>query len=139
MDENKAVQNTNPGENGEKTFTQEQVNAIIGERLAKEKSKADAAFAEKEQQLAQRELTLTAKERLNEMDLPIELLDALNISSQEALEKSLTTIKNVFEKHKAKPPVFRGFQPGAGIPLSKIPHDELYGGEQGLRKAMQLP
>lgn len=81
MDENKTAQNTNPNENGGKTFTQEQVNAIIGERLAKEKSKADAALAEKEQQLAQRELTLTAKERLNEMDLPIELLDALNISS----------------------------------------------------------
>lgn len=139
MDENKTTQNINPGENGEKTFTQEQVNAIIGERLAKEKSKADAAFAEKEQQLAQRELTLTAKERLNEMDLPIELLDALNISSQEALEKSLTTIKNVLEKHKAKPPVFRGFQPGAGMPLRDIPRDELYGGEQGLRKAMRLP
>ena len=139
MDENKTTQTINPGENGEKTFTQEQVNAIIGERLAKEKSKADAALAEKEQQLAQRELTLTAKERLNEMDLPIELLDALNISSQEALEKSLTTIKNVFEKHKAKPPVFRGFQPGTSMPLSKIPCDQLYGGEQGLRKAMRLP
>ena len=139
MDENKTVQNTNPGKNGEKTFTQEQVNAIIGERLAKEKSKADTALAEKEQQLIQRELTLTAKERLNQMDLPIELLDALNISSQEALEKSLTTIKNVFEKHKAKPPVFRGFVPGAGMNPRDVPRDELYGGEQGLRKAMRLP
>ena len=42
MDENKAT-NTNP-ENGagEKTFTQEDVNAIVGKRLAEEKAKGQA-------------------------------------------------------------------------------------------------
>ncbi|MEY8313235.1 hypothetical protein AALA61_14935 [Oscillospiraceae bacterium 42-9] len=134
MDENKTT-NTNP-ENGagERTFSQEDVNAIVGKRLAEEKAKGQAALAEKERQLTQRELTLTAKERLNDMGLPAELFDALNVSSSEALEKSLTTIKAVFEKYKSEPPKFVGFQPGA----SMHPSRELL--EEGdLRKAMRLP
>ena len=74
MDEMKTT-TSNP-ETGEKTFTQEQVNAIIGERLAKEKTRADTALAEREQQIAQRELLLEAKEKMNEMGLPVELLDS---------------------------------------------------------------
>ncbi len=134
MDENKTT-NANP-ENGagEKTFTQEDVNAIVGKRLAEEKAKGQAVLAEKERQLTQRELTLTAKERLNDMGLPAELFDALNVSSSEALEKSLTTIKTVFEKYKSEPPKFVGFQPGASMPPSR----ELLE-ERDLRKAMRLP
>ncbi len=134
MDENKAT-STNPESGaGEKTFTQEDVNAIIGKRLAEEKAKGQAALAEKERQLTQRELTLTAKERLNDMGLPAELFDALNVSSAEALEKSLTTIKTVFEKYKSEPPKFVGFHPGASMPPSR----ELLE-EADLRKAMRLP
>ena len=96
MDENTKNMNTqNPDGAGEKTFTQEQVNQIISERLARDRAKSEAALVEKEQQLAQRELLLNAKERINEMGLPVELLDALNISSSEALEKSLNTVKAV--------------------------------------------
>ena len=83
----------------EKTFTQEQVNAIIGERLAKERSKSEAALAEREQQLVKRELLLTAKEKINEMGLPVELLDALDVSSAEALEKALKAVKMAFDKN----------------------------------------
>ncbi len=36
MDENKAMNNQNPDGAGEKTFSQEDVNRIVGERLAKE-------------------------------------------------------------------------------------------------------
>lgn len=135
MDENK-VMNTeqNPDGAGERTFTQEQVNAIVGERLAKEKAKGETALAERERQLAQRELLLTAKERINEMGLPAELVDALNISSPEALEKALSTVKTVMDKFKAEaqPIKFKGCKPAES--LSKG-----YGGTDPLRKAMGLP
>ena len=42
--------NSNPA-NGERTFTQEQVNAIVSERLSKEKQKGESALAEREKQL----------------------------------------------------------------------------------------
>lgn len=58
MDENKTMQNQNPDGAGETTFTQEQVNKIVSDRLAREKVKSEAALAEREQQLAQRELLL---------------------------------------------------------------------------------
>lgn len=105
----------------------------MGERLAKEKTKGEAALAEREQQLAQRELRLTAKERITEMGLPAELLDALNLSSQEAMEKALTTVKTVFDTYKAAPPKFVGFQPGASGAMP-----DASGADAGLRKAMRL-
>lgn len=138
MDENtKNMNNPNPDGAGEKTFTQEQVNQIISERLARDRAKSEAALVEKEQQLAQRELLLNAKERINEMGLPVELLDALNISSSEALEKSLNTMKAVLEKQKseAKPIKFRGVHPAT--PDRPNPNSSL--SETDLRKAMGLP
>ena len=53
MDENKTT-NTNPESGaGAKTFSQDDVNRIVGERLAAEKRKGEVALAEREQQLAQ--------------------------------------------------------------------------------------
>lgn len=138
MDENTKNMNTpNPEGAGEKTFTQEQVNQIISERLARDRAKGEAALAEKEQQLVQRELLLNAKERINEMGLPVELLDALNISSPEALEKSLNTVKAVLEKTKseATPVKFHGMHPAT--PDRPKTNSSL--NETDLRKAMGLP
>lgn len=89
-------------ETGDKTFTQEEVNRIIGERLSKEKSKAEALLAQREQELLQKELRLTAREKLSEMDLPIDLLDALNLNNMESIDKSLGVIKNAFETYRKK-------------------------------------
>lgn len=135
MDENKAMNNQNPDGAGEKTFSQEDVNHIVGERLAKERAKGEAALAEREQQLAQRELLLTAKEKINEMGLPAELVDALNVSSPEALEKALSTVKTVLDKYKseARPMKFSGAKPAES--LSGVKNT----GDSSLRKAMGLP
>lgn len=135
MDENKAMNNQNPDGAGEKTFSQEDVNRIVGERLAKEKVKGEAALAEREQQLAQRELLLTAKEKINEMGLPAELVDALNVSSPEALEKALSTVKTVLDKYKseARPMKLSGAKPAES--LSGVRNT----GDDSLRKAMRLP
>ena len=135
MDENKAMNNQNPDGAGEKTFSQEDVNRIVGERLAKERAKGEAALAEKEQQLAQRELLLTAKEKLTENGLPVELVDALNVSSPEALEKALSTVKTVLDKYKseARPMKSSGAKPAES--LSGVRNT----GDDSLRKAMRLP
>lgn len=104
---------------GEKTFTQEDVNRIVQERLAKEKAKnsGEADFAKRVQELARRELHMTAKEMLSEKGLPVQLFDALNCTDKETLEKSIATIETVFNDYKAnaaQPAKFKGFQPGAG-------------------------
>lgn len=136
MDENKAT-NTNPESGaGEKTFTQDQLNDIVSRRLAEEKAKSEKTLREREQQLAQRELLLTAKEKLTESGLPVELLDALNVSSPEAMEKSLNTVKAVIDKIKAeapKPFTIHGAKPGESGRRPEL------GGNSQLRKAMGLP
>lgn len=135
MDETKAMNNQNPDGAGEKTFSQEDVNRIVGERLAKEKAKGEAVLAEREQQLAQRELLLTAKEKLTENGLPVELVDALNVSSPEALEKALSIVKTVMDKHKAeaRPIKISGAKPAESLYHAKNT------GDSSLRKAMGLP
>lgn len=129
--------NTNPVA-GDKTFTQEQLNSIVGERLAKEKAKADAVLVQREQELAQRELLLTAKEKINDMGLPAELVDALNVSSPEALDKALTIVKTAFDKHKSEasaPLIISGATPVATA--TKAPGGAA-GNDATLRKAMGL-
>ena len=135
MDENKTMQNQNPDGAGETTFTQEQVNKIVSDRLAREKVKSEAALAEREQQLAQRELLFTAKEKLNESGLPVELLDALNVSSPEAMDKAITTLKGVIDKIKgeAQPVKFYGAKP------AEAGRSPQMGSDSQLRKAMGLP
>lgn len=138
MDENKTMQNQNPDGAGETTFTQEQVNKIVSDRLAREKVKSEAALAEREQQLAQRELLLTAKEKLTDAGLPVELLNALNVSSPEAIEKAITTLKGVIDKIKAEAP--KPFTIHGAKPTEAGRRPELESsGDSRLRKAMGLP
>jgi len=98
MDQNNTM-NNNPA-NGERTFTQEEVNRIVGERLAKEKTKGEASLAEREQQFAEREKELAnrealfeIKDQLKEMGLPGELLQVLNVQDKEALKTALDALK----------------------------------------------
>lgn len=123
---------------GEKTFTQEDGNRIVQERLAKEKAKnsGEADFAKREQELAQRELHMSAKEMLSEKGLPVQLFDALNCTDKEALEKSISTIETVFNEYKANlpTPVFKGFQPGVSAQMPDAGDTE----DLEIRKAMGL-
>lgn len=144
MDQNNSNQtmNNNPA-TGEKTFTQEQVNAIIGERLAKEKTKADAALAEREQQFAEREKQLAnrealfdLKDQLKEMGLPAELLPVLNVSDKKALDTALEALKTYIDEQTTLE------RKGWKVLPNKLPEGE-YDTEEPinskLRKAMHLP
>lgn len=132
MDQNNNQTMNNNPDNGAKTFTQEQLNAIIGERLAKEKAKSEAALAEREQQLAKRELKLTAKEKIREMGLPMELLDALDVSNEEALDKALDAVKKAISDKKPHAKVIEN-----RLPQTNNNADD--GKVYKLRKAMGLP
>ena len=141
-DNNNINQNANPAADkgtGEKTFTQEDVNRIVGERLAKEKAKnsGEADFAKREQELVRRELHMTAKELLSEKGLPVQLFDALNCTDEETMKKSIATIEKIFNEQKANAASnikFKGFQPGASQAMPNAGATE----DLEIRKAMGL-
>jgi len=124
--------NTTP-EQGGKTFSQDDVNRIISERLSKEKTKSEADLVKKEQELAQRELALVAKETLSIKGLPVELFEALNCTSKEAMEKSINIIEEAFSKTERAPIVFRGAVPASGSDIELGSRDEA-----NIRDAMGL-
>jgi len=86
---------------GEKTFTQDDVNRIVQERLAKDREKASKELGEREQELAQREFRLNSRQKLIEKGYPETLLDALNCSSEEAFNKALGIIDGLMEERLA--------------------------------------
>jgi len=86
----------------ERTFTQAEVDNIVKERLAKEKTKFETALAEKEKGLAAREFQLTAKETLTAKGLSHDLLEALNTSSKEAFDRSLAILEEKLKTNQAQ-------------------------------------
>jgi hypothetical protein len=137
--EDKNTENNN-SETEEKTFTQEDVNRIIGERLAKEKAKGEQEFSKKEQQLQQRELRLNAKEMLSEKGLSTQLVDALNCTSNETLEKSVLILEEVFNKNKEAQSKLRGIEPNHGVG-GRVPHisnNSTLNSDSNIRKAMGI-
>lgn len=137
MEENTNVQEQQVAETEGKTFSQEDVNRIVGERLAKEKAKNDADWQQREQDLQKRELRMTAKEYLSEKNMPVELLDALSYTDEETLQKSVEIIeKFIEEKAQEATPKFVGIEPVQGLEFSR---STLSGNDYGLRQAMRLP
>lgn len=132
MDNNQNIQQDlqqNPQGAGDKTFTQEDVNRIVQERLAKEKTKTTETIAAKEKELAERELQLNARQILTEKNLPGELMEALNCKDKETFEKSVAIIEKVIEGYKEQnkktdPPVPRFTAPisrqSTGTEVDKI-------------------
>lgn len=98
----------------ERTFTQDDLNHIVGERLAKEKAKYEAAIAEREQNLAQRELLFQAQQKLDSLGYSHDLLQALNMSDAETFEKSISIVEKVFGNLKNRPQIVLGAKPGVG-------------------------
>ena len=77
-----------------KTFTQEQVNAIVGKRLAEQKATLEAELVKREQELNKREMGVRAKELLAEKGLPKGLSDVLRYETEEELVKAIETIEH---------------------------------------------
>lgn len=84
--------NTQPEDNGGsgKTFTQDEVNRIVSDRLARERTKAEPTPEEaKAQELTARENKLTCREYLTEKGYRAELLDILDASDAEHFKQAV--------------------------------------------------
>lgn len=99
MEDNKntsteGAQTSTEGTQGERLFTQEDVDRIVQGRLAKEKSKGngDDELNKRAAELDLRERKLTAREKLRENGLPDYLADALNMNTDEDFQKSMEAI-----------------------------------------------
>lgn len=82
-------------EQQEKTFTQKQLNAIVGKRLSEQKQQQDAELVKKAEELNKREMVLRAKEMLSEKKLPKELAEVLKYDNEEELKKALDILEKV--------------------------------------------
>lgn len=88
--------------NTDKTFTQEEVNKIVQERLARERSKTpsevEKALEEREKALEARERESAFKATLKAKNIPEEVYEALNCTSEETFNKSLEILSPYFQK-----------------------------------------
>ena len=98
MNQNQNTDQTPVQGAGEKTFTQDDVNRIVQDRLAKDREKASKELGEKEKELLQREFRLNSRQKLIEKGYPETLLDALNCNSEEAFDKALGIIDGLMEE-----------------------------------------
>ena len=105
MDETKTVQepqaaDTHPEESGEggRLFTQDDVNRIVTERLAREREKAARPdpLAERERALLRRETALSCREYLREKGLPEELTEIVGAEDAPGFEAAVTRLLKLF-------------------------------------------
>lgn len=96
------------GDQGEKLFTQADLDRIIGERLARERAKAEPSPEEtREADLKAREARMDCREFITDEGYPSELLDLFDTSDSErfkaAVEK-LDSLVGLPSKHRAPAP-----------------------------------
>lgn len=91
---------------GERTFTQDEVNDIVQKRLAKERERLSKVFQEekqvseleeRERNILKRELRADAIEILNKGNLPTRLADLLDYSSEESFNSSMAEVTAIFK------------------------------------------
>lgn len=92
-----------------KTFTQEDVNRIIQERLAKEKSKSDTELQNRMRELDVRERKLNAVQQLRDKGLPDYLVEALNMDTEESFNASMEAIIKMKNESKTEEPKVVGY------------------------------
>ena len=84
------------GGQGEKLFTQADVDRIVGDRLAR--VKRDKATDEREAALKARENRLDCREFLSDKKYPTELLDILPTADVEAFKASVEQLAGLFRR-----------------------------------------
>lgn len=107
------------GGQGEKLFTQEDVNRIVSERLARERTKAEPSPEDaREADLKAREARMDCREYLSDKKYPAELLDILPTGDAEAFKASADKLAALFQGS-AKPA--GGVRVDFGAPLTGSP------------------
>lgn len=115
-------------ENNERTFTQEEVNTIVQDRLAKEKVKYEKQLSDMQAEVSRREKRLDAQQMLKEKGLPDELIDLVRLDNDDAMNTSLELLSRTYIKPEATPKI-TGASPARSQQISE---DDM------LRQAMNL-
>lgn len=102
----------NSDNNEVKTFTQEEVNKLVSERVARVKSDKEQEYNAKLAELTQKELHLKAREVLSNKGLPDGLLDIVSCPDIETFTNNINTLMSYIRAFK---PV-ESFIPGNGMP-----------------------
>ncbi len=100
----------------EKTFTQDEVNRIVQDRLSREKGKGSEELDKREAALNYRERKMNAVDELRKNGLPDYLAEALNLNTDEDFQKSMEAIKRMKGES-------AGVQPGVigkGSPIGDV-------------------
>lgn len=85
------------GPGTERTFTQEEVNRIVSERLAREREKmAPSEADQREKELTAREAALACKEYINAKGYPAALLEVLDTSDAERFKGAVKKLLQLF-------------------------------------------
>lgn len=101
MDLQNTNQNADPAAvqgTGERTFSQDDVNRIVQERLAKDREKASKELGEREQELAKREFRLDSRQKLMDRGYPESIMEALNCNSEKEFDKALDIIDSLIKE-----------------------------------------
>lgn len=101
------------GQGGERMFTQEEVNRIVSERLAREREKLtqQPKEDEREQALKAREARLDCREYLDTQGYPAALLDVLDSSDTAKFKAAVDKLVKAFPRITGAP-TFSGWKPG---------------------------
>ena len=83
---------------GEKTFTQEDVNRIVQDRLAKERNKSSDGLSDREMELQKREFRLNNRQKLIDRGLSEDLMDALNCNDEKSFDRALGILDGLLKE-----------------------------------------
>lgn len=117
-----------------KTFTQDEVNRIVSDRLARERDKRTEELDEREKTLRQRELAVIAREKLDEAGLDKELCDVLRFDDEAALDEAISKLKSIKGFNAEKPE-----KSEKKVIENRLPPVENIDPPDPFRKAFQLP
>lgn len=109
-----------------RTFTQDEVNQIVSDRLARERAKHEESPQEmKEKELSARESRLSCREYIIKEKLPVELLDLFPTGDMDSFKASVKKLKEAFPnvyKRSTGMTFSTGTSHGTGIGSDDISH-----------------
>lgn len=111
----------------ERTFSQSELNAIIGKRLSEQKQQQESELAKREQELKEKEFRFNSRQKLIERGYPEDLLDILNCGDEASLDKSLSVIDKIIGERSTAPSDIRITSLKGMIMFNRIPRMRIFG------------
>lgn len=115
--------------NGQKLFTQEEVNGFVQSRVGRLRGQIEkevgAEYEKKMSELQAREMKLLIKEQLDKRNMPRELADIITCTDENDLKVKLDALQNIYGEKKTKTEPESGFRylpPRFGVENNGITH-----------------